>query len=64
MKKTRKLSLHKETLRALDPESLVEGRGGYTAFCTYTCYCGGSNGCAVTNGCAGTNNSCGICHEN
>jgi natural product precursor len=61
MKKTRKLSLHKETLRALDPETLAEVAGGtnLTIPCQFSASCATACG-----GCAGTNNSCRICYEN
>lgn len=65
LKKTKKLALHRETLRVLESNSLAKaGGGGYTASCNtacpYTWDCGGSNacsvGCSASPGCAGTNN--------
>lgn len=61
MKKSRKLVLSKETLRALNPEFLagVAGQTGPTAPCQNSLSCGTACG-----GCAGSNNSCRICQEN
>ena len=65
MKKTKKLVLHRETLRVLESNSLSKAAGGgYTESCNTTCPaswdCGGSAlcsaGCTADAGCAGTNN--------
>jgi hypothetical protein len=64
LKKTKKLVLHRETLRVLESNGLTKVGGGYTASCNTTCPntwdCGGSNlcsaGCTADAGCAGTNN--------
>lgn len=40
VKKTmRKLELHKESIRQLDPQDLKEAAGGGTSACTQTRYC-------------------------
>jgi hypothetical protein len=64
MRKMKKLTLGRETLRALDPNAVAQAAGGTGL--TFSCACSGtpwfSAGCPH----AGTNNSCerGTCHEN
>lgn len=60
MKKLKKLTLCRETLRNLTPEGLALVKGGVTQFCYPSLACEGSNdGC--TNNCqTGTM----TCHEN
>ncbi|HEY0511048.1 MAG TPA: hypothetical protein VGH73_04035 [Thermoanaerobaculia bacterium] len=55
MKKTvRKIRLHRETLRQLDPEQLTAPIGGATisvchGSCIASCVCGGSLRCTASN---------------
>jgi hypothetical protein len=66
LKKMRKLVLHRETLRVLDPKNLAYAGGAGTGVtltcngCPNTSGCGGSTACSVgcsgDPGCGGTNN--------
>lgn len=60
MKKTRKLALHRETLRVLDSVNLANVGGGATFGCPNTSVCTASAacsfGCSADPGCGGTNN--------
>ena len=56
MKKTaiRKIRLHRETLRQLDPHQLTEPQGGVTisacnGSCMASCACGGTRLCTNSN---------------
>lgn len=67
MRKMKKLTLGRETLRALDAEAIQRAAGGYPPLtgggCAVSLTCGGSVTCPASYGCTELN-SCQICHQN
>ncbi len=62
MRKMKKLTLGRETLRTLEPAALGPVGGGTGL--TFSCACSGTPYFSVGCPRAGTNNSCEICYEN